>query len=97
MRGLMGALKFPFLEQECDEEALGFVFIPNGLPALESDLNGVDFLQHISSAPLPGIVVVGNLALLIHLNERLGDGVDVPQNGQCVIPWGWRTLAKVLG
>src|SRR5580704_422503 len=93
----LSALKFPFLEQERDEEALGFVFVPNDLPTLESDLNGVDFLQHISSAPLPSIVVVGDLALLIHLNERLGDDVDVPQNGRCVILRGWRVLAKALG
>jgi hypothetical protein len=78
------SLKLAFLEHEGDQEALRLSFGSNSVPALEGDFDSVDLLQNVCAARFSSIVVVGNLALLIHLNEGLGDDVDMLQNSQRV-------------
>jgi len=86
--------------QERNEIRLGDWLIANRLPAFERRRNSVDLSQDIRLGPLLPGVVVRVVALLLHLDEGMNNGVQAlgyDQFPAATLNWGHPELLSELG
>ena len=69
---LVVALRFA---EQRNQESLGGWLIANNPPAIEGSLHQRDFCEDFCPRPLRGVVVVGGVALLLRLEEGVGDAL----------------------
>ena len=71
------ALLSTFLVEESKKECLRDVLIPDGLPSFEGGGNAFNLGENVSAGPVAGVIVVGKLALLVHLDESVSHTMEI--------------------
>ena len=70
------------LAQEGNQVGLCSRFLSDDLPALEGIGHRIDLSLHFCARPPRGVVIVRSVPLLLRLNERIGDLMQVTRNGE---------------